>query len=124
MAHPNSPWTGPEEVPGQPPGRAATGETLVYEDVLGTNAAFMFRRLDAATLQAGNRYFIQYIGATATIQSPENTCRTSPSAPSGRSTSRTTEPRPTPSGYSVSPNPGGENPELAASRLLTSIIDN
>ena len=49
---------------------AVTDEAHVYEDVLGSNAAFMFRRLDAATLQAGNRYFIQYIAATATIQSP------------------------------------------------------
>ena len=50
---------------------AVTDEAHVYEDVLGSNAAFMFRRLDAATTHAQNRYFIQYIAATATIRSPE-----------------------------------------------------
>ena len=50
---------------------AVTDEAHVYEDVLGSNAAFMFRRLDAATSHAQNRYFIQYIAATATIRSPE-----------------------------------------------------
>ena len=50
---------------------AVTDEAHVYEDLLGANAAFMFRRLDAATSHAQNRYFIQYIAATATIRSPE-----------------------------------------------------
>ena len=50
---------------------AVTGEAHVHEDVAGSGAAFMFRRLGEATIQAGNRYFIQYNAATATIQSPE-----------------------------------------------------
>ena len=55
---------------------AVTDEAHVHEDVLGSNAAFIFRRLEVATCQAGNRYFIQYIAATATIRIPKNTCRT------------------------------------------------
>ena len=47
---------------------AVTGEVHVYEDILGSNAALMFHRLDAATLRVGNRYFVQYIAATATIR--------------------------------------------------------
>ena len=50
---------------------AVTGEAHVYEDVLGTNAACMFRCLNEAIIEAGNRYFIQRIAATATIRSPE-----------------------------------------------------
>ena len=48
---------------------AVTGDAHVHEDVLGTNAACMFRRLGVATIQDGNRYFIQYNAATPTIQS-------------------------------------------------------
>ena len=48
---------------------AVTDEAHVHEDVPGSNAAFMFRRLGAATIQDGHRYFIQHIAATATIQS-------------------------------------------------------
>ena len=50
---------------------AVTGEAHVYEDVLGYNAACMFRCLDEAIIEAGNRHFIQHIAATATIRSPE-----------------------------------------------------
>ena len=48
---------------------AVTDGAHVHEDVLGTNAACMFRRLGVATIQDGNRYFIQHNAATATIQS-------------------------------------------------------
>ena len=65
---------------------AVTDGAHVHEDVLGSNAAFMFRRLDAATRQQGNGYYIQYIVATATVRSPGNTCRTGPATPSGGST--------------------------------------
>ena len=50
---------------------AVTGEAHVYEDVLGYNAACMFRCLDEAIIEAGNRHFIRHIAATATIRSPE-----------------------------------------------------
>ena len=64
---------------------AVTDGAHVHEDVPGTNAACMFRRLGVATNQDGNRYFIQHNAATATIQSPENTCRASTDAcPEGR----------------------------------------
>ena len=49
---------------------AVADEVQVHEDVLETNAAFMFRRLDAAALQADNPFLSQYIAATATIRSP------------------------------------------------------
>ena len=65
---------------------AVTDGAHVHEDVLGSNAAFMFRSLDAATRQQGNGYYIQYIVATATVRSPGNTCRTGPATPSGGST--------------------------------------
>ena len=48
---------------------AVTDGAHVHEDVPGTNAACMFRRLGVATIQDGNRYFIQHNAATATIQS-------------------------------------------------------
>ena len=47
-----------------------TDEAHVYEDVLGTNAAFMFRRLDTAVRAAGNPALPQHLAATATIQVP------------------------------------------------------
>ena len=70
MAHPNSPAPAQKRFPANL--RVAVTEGAhVHEDVLGTNAACMFRRLGVATIQAGNRYFIQYNATTATIQSPE-----------------------------------------------------
>lgn len=45
-------------------------ESHTYESVFGTNAAYLFRRLNALTIAAGNRRTPQYIGATATIQEP------------------------------------------------------
>ena len=50
---------------------AITDEAHVYEDVLGSNAAFMFRRLASAAKAAGNARPIQHIAATATIKTPE-----------------------------------------------------
>ena len=104
---------------------AVTDEAHVYEDVLGSNAAFMFRRLDAATNQAQNPHSIQYIAATATIQSPEKhmqnltgrTFRRVDIEDNGAPTYPTT--------LLHVPYPQDEkNPEMAASRLLTSVIDN
>ena len=47
-----------------------TDEAHVYEDVLGTNAAFMFRRLSAAANASSNQNGIQHLAATATILKP------------------------------------------------------
>ena len=47
-----------------------TDEAHVYEDVLGSNAAFMFRRLASAAHDAGNHSPFQHIAATATIKNP------------------------------------------------------
>ena len=47
-----------------------TDEAHVYEDVLGTNAAFLVRRIVTAAARAGNSRPPQHIAATATIQDP------------------------------------------------------
>ena len=104
---------------------AVTDEAHVYEDVLGSNAAFMFRRLDAATTHAQNRYFIQYIAATATIRSPEKHMKDL----TGRTFTKVDIDE---NGAPTHPTlllhvpyaQDEKNPETAASRLLTSIIDN
>ena len=70
LARPNRPWTGPTVFLANLR-IAVTGEAHVYEDVLGYNAACMFRCLDEVIIEAGNRHFIQHIAATATIRSPE-----------------------------------------------------
>ena len=46
-------------------------EAHIYESVLGSNAAFFFRRLSTAVVNAGKETPPQYIAATATIQEPE-----------------------------------------------------
>ena len=45
-------------------------EAHVYENVFGSNAAYLFRRLAAAAAAAGNRRAPRIIAATATIQEP------------------------------------------------------
>ena len=103
---------------------AVTDEAHVYEDVLGSNAAFMFRRLDAATLQAGNRYFIQYIAATATIQSPEKHMKNLTGRPFRKVDLEDNDAPRYPTTLLHVPYPDDDrNPELTAANLLTSIID-
>ena len=46
-------------------------EAHIYESVLGSNAAFFFRRLSTAVVNAGKQTPPQYIAATATIQEPK-----------------------------------------------------
>ena len=50
-------------------------EAHVYEDVFGSNAAYLFRRLAIAAIHAGNPKPPQFIAATATILSPEEHMR-------------------------------------------------
>ena len=50
-------------------------EAHVYEDVFGSNAAYLFRRLSIAAIHAGNPKPPQFIAATATILSPEEHMR-------------------------------------------------
>ena len=50
-------------------------EAHVYEDVFGSNAAYLFRRLAIATVNAGNPHPPQFVAATATILSPEEHMR-------------------------------------------------
>ena len=45
-------------------------EAHTYESVLGSNSGYLFRRLAAAAVNAGNRSTPQYIAATATIRNP------------------------------------------------------
>ena len=45
-------------------------EAHTYESILGSNAAYLFRRLAAAAVNAGNPSTPQYIAATATIRDP------------------------------------------------------
>ena len=104
---------------------AVTDEAHVCEDVLGSNAAFMFRRLDAATTHAQNRYFIQYIAATATIRSPEKHMKDL----TGRTFTKVDiDENGAPTHLTlllhVPYAQDEKNPESAASRLLTSINDN
>ena len=50
-------------------------EAHVYEDVFGSNAAYLFRRLAIAAVNAGNPHPPQFVAATATILSPEEHMR-------------------------------------------------
>ena len=50
-------------------------EAHVYEDVFGSNAAYLFRRLAIAAVNAGNAKPPQFVVATATILSPEEHMR-------------------------------------------------
>ena len=50
-------------------------EAHVYEDVFGSNAAYLFRRLAIAAVNAGNAKPPQFVAATATILSPEEHMR-------------------------------------------------
>ena len=50
-------------------------EAHVYEDVFGSNAAYLFRRLATAAINAGNPRPPQFVAATATIRSPEDHMR-------------------------------------------------
>ena len=50
-------------------------EAHVYEDVFGSNAAYLFRRLSIAAVNAGNLSPPQFVAATATIRSPEEHMR-------------------------------------------------
>ena len=50
-------------------------EVHVYEDVFGSNAAYLFRRLAIAAVNAGNPRPPQFVAATATIRSPEEHMR-------------------------------------------------
>ena len=50
-------------------------EAHVYEDVFGSNAAYLFRRLAIAAVNAGNPRPPQFVAATATIRSPEEHMR-------------------------------------------------
>ena len=103
---------------------AVTDEAHVYEDVLGSNAAFMFRRLDRATSHAGNRYFIQYIAATATIQSPERHMQNLTGRPFRKVDLEDNGAPRYPTTLLHVPYPEDDrNPELTAANLLTSIID-
>ena len=89
---------------------AVTDGAHVHEDVLGTNAACMFRRLGVATIQAGNRYFIQHNATTATIQSPEEHMQGLTGRTSGRSTSWTMGPHLPHSPAPCAVPPGREKP--------------
>ena len=50
-------------------------EAHAYEDVFGSNAAYLFRRLAIAAINAGNPRPPQFVAATATIRSPEEHMR-------------------------------------------------
>ena len=50
-------------------------EAHVYEDVFGSNGAYLFRRLAIAAVNAGNPKPPQFVAATATIRSPEDHMR-------------------------------------------------
>ena len=50
-------------------------EAHVYEDVFGSNASYLFRRLAIAAVNAGNPRPPQFVAATATILSPEEHMR-------------------------------------------------
>ena len=102
-----------------------TDEAHVYEDVLGSNAAFMFRRLAAAAQAAHNPDPIQYIAATATIKNPEEHLQNL----TGRAFVKVDNddngaPRHPTILYHLPPTNQDENLEQAAARLVLSIIDN
>ena len=50
-------------------------EAHVYEDVFGSNASYLFRRLAIAAVNSGNPRPPQFVAATATILSPEKHMR-------------------------------------------------
>ena len=47
-------------------------EAHSYESILGSNSAYLFRRLSAASISAGNPVQPQFIAATATILDPDD----------------------------------------------------
>ena len=101
-----------------------TDEAHVYEDVLGTNTAFMFRRLATAVARAGNPSPVQHIAATATILNPERHLSDLTGLPFTKvDQSDNGAPRHPTTLYHLTPTTPPDNLESAAAKLLLSIID-
>lgn len=102
-----------------------TDEAHVYEDVLGTNSAFMFRRLDTASRAAGNPGPPQHLAATATIQSPAEHLESLTGHPFvSIGVSHNGAPRHPTTLLHIPPQDDEDTLESAAARMLTSILDN
>ena len=100
-------------------------EAHIYEGVLGSNSAYLFRRLLTTARYAGNDGPIQFIAATATIQDPEVHLK----ALTGETfqsidESQNGTPRFTRTLHHVATEQGGGNREEQAAQLLLNIIDN
>ena len=101
-----------------------TDEAHVYEDVLGSNAAFMFRRLATAALSSDTPTPVQYIAATATIKAPEEHLENLTGTPFMKiDHDDNGAPRHPTTLYHVPPANTEENLEHAATRLVLNIID-
>ena len=101
-----------------------TDEAHVYEDVLGTNAAFMFRRLDTAVRAAGNPALPQHLAATATIQVPHEHMENLTGHPFvSLDYTHNGAPRNLTELLHIPPPNADESLESAAAKLITSIID-
>ena len=102
-----------------------TDEAHVYEDVLGTNAAFMFRRLQSAVRASGNPDLPQYLAATATIQFPDKHMETLTGHPFiPLEADDNGAPRHPTQLLHIPPPTDDESLESVAAKMITSIIDN
>ena len=100
-----------------------TDEAHVYEDVLGTNAAFMFRRLSAAANASSNQFGIQHLAATATILNPAAHMTQLTGLPFSEVTeSDNGAPRQETTLYHVPPPSEDDSMEAAAAKMVVSII--
>ncbi len=99
-------------------------EAHTYESILGSNSAYLFRRLSAAAITAGNPAIPQYIAATATILDPdEHLNKLTGQIFTVIDDQDNGSPRYTRDLYHIGLNPGGGTGEIQLSKLIISIID-
>ena len=99
-------------------------EAHTYESILGSNSAYLFRRLSTAAISAGNPAQPQYIAATATILDPdEHLNRLTGQIFTVVDEQDNGSPRYTRNLHHLPLNPGAGSGEVQISRLITAIID-
>ena len=99
-------------------------EAHTYESILGSNAAYLFRRLSAAAISADNQAQPQFIAATATILDPEEHLqRLTGQIFTAIDDTENGSPRYTRRLHHLPLNPGKGSGETQVSDLILSIID-
>ena len=100
-------------------------EAHIYESILGSNSAYLFRRLSAAALSAGNPLQPQFIAATATILDPdEHLQKLTGQVFTVIDETENGAPRYTRNLHHLALTPGQGSGEKQLSNLVSSIIDN